>query len=140
MIYLDASVLFKRYCDEPGSAEIRRIADAATALATAVLSYVEVFSALRRKLSEGGIDERHYRRAAGQFETDWADLEVIPLTDEVLRLARHVIERHHLRAGDAVQLASALTFSATVPTYFASADRRLAQAAEREGLAVVSRA
>jgi len=71
LIYLDASVLFKRYCDEPGSPEIRRIVDTAPAIATAVLSYVEVFSALRRKLSwtdcRSRFSLRGWRRASRAF-------------------------------------------------------------------------
>ncbi len=134
MIYLDTSALLKRYHEEAGSDWIRRVSAGAPALATASLTYAEFFSALHRKLREEGLNPATYSRLAEDFEADWLDLEVIPLSGKILRAARHIIERHQLRAGDAVQLASALTISATVPAYFMSADRRLTQAAEREGL------
>jgi predicted nucleic acid-binding protein len=74
---------------------------------------------------------------AEEFERDWAHFNVLPLAAQILRRARQVIERHALRAGDAVQLASALSLAASLPTEFASADERLSQAARREGLTVL---
>jgi predicted nucleic acid-binding protein len=134
LIYADSSLLFKRYCQESGSREVRILLASNRQIATASLSYAEVFSALNRKLREHGIDRAGYLTAAVAFEADWSDLTVIPLSDGVVQRARVILERHILRAGDAVQLASALTIQASLSLQFASADHRLNEAARREGL------
>jgi prevent-host-death family protein len=107
------------------------------AVATASLSYVEFFSGLHRKLRERAIDEKAFQRAAEAFDADWPHWTVVSLSADVLRMTRRVIERHGLRAGDAVQLASALTLAAVLAVEFVSTDRRLNQAARRDGLRVL---
>lgn len=134
MIYLDSSALFKQYYQEPGSERVRQIFLEAKRIATASLSYAEVFSALNRKLREKAIDGRQYQKAAGEFDGDWRHLHVVPLSPELLIRARLLLERHELRAGDAVQLASASIFPASTPLEFVSADRRLTEAARVEGI------
>ena len=133
MIYLDSSALFKKYYQEIGTESVWRLFAERRVLATASLSYAEVLSALNRKLSEHRIGREQYHAAADSLEHDWTELDVIPMRQEVLRQARIVLERHTLRAGDAVQLASALHLAASGPVGFASADRRLNQAATAEG-------
>ena len=137
MIYLDSSALLKQYYEEPGSDRIRQILRELNRISTASLSYAEVFSALNRKLREKEMDGKHYRTAAEAFESDWDRLEVVPLSGEVLSRARTLLEHHDLRAGDAVQLASALLLAASTSVEFASADRRLAWAARKEGLSAI---
>ena len=136
MIYFDTSVLAKRYYREPDSDRFPGGSGLPGEIATASLSYAEFFSGLNRKLRLKEIEVQHYEGAAVAFERDWVHFTVIPLSGEVLLRARQVIERHHLRAGDAVQLGSALTLAASLPAEFASADDRLNQAARREGLRV----
>ncbi len=137
MIYLDTSVLAKRYYREPDSDRFPGWSGLPGEIATASLSYAEFFSGLNRKLRLKEIGTSRYEEAAEEFERDWVHCTVLPLSGEVLLRARQVIERHALRAGDAVQLASALTLAASLPTEFASADDRLNQAARREGLTVL---
>lgn len=65
---------------------------------------------------------------------------VVILTDQVLRQAEDLLEKHPLRAYDAIQLASALIsnqqlLAAGLPfLVFVSADRQLLSAAASEGL------
>ena len=137
MIYLDSSALFKHYYEEPGSDTIRRVFHEPKLIATASLSSAEVFSALNRKFREKAIDTGQYQAAAEEFEEDWRRFTVVPLSGEVLRTARVLLERYALRAGDAVQLASCQVLAMSVRAEFASADRRLNQAAEAEGFSLL---
>lgn len=123
----------KQYYEEPGTGTIRQILRDTERIGTASLSYVEVFSALNRKLREKAIDREQYRAAAEAFDGDWTHLVVVPISEEVFRRARTLLEHHDLRAGDAIQLASALILGVSAPVEFASADRRLNQAARAEG-------
>lgn len=68
----------------------------------------------------------------------------IELTLDVVNLSRHLLERHPLRANDAVQLAAALMVNHTLttagltPLVFLSADQRLLDVALTEGLTSVN--
>ena len=130
-------MLAKRYYREPDSDRFTGLSDRLREIATASLSYAEFFSGLNRKLRLQEIEVSRYEEAAEEFERDWVHFSVLPLSAQILRRARQVIERHALRAGDAIQLASALSLAASLPTEFASADERLNQAARREGLTVL---
>jgi predicted nucleic acid-binding protein len=134
LIYLDTSVLAKRYYREPDSERFQELSNRLNEIATASLSYAEFFSGLSRKLRLREIDRQRYDQAARAFDRDWTGFTLVRLSDDILRRARAVIERHALRAGDGVQLASALVLAASLRIEFASADQRLSQAARDEGL------
>ena len=115
--YCDSSALVKRYVAEVGSAWMRRIVarPAHQVLYTAALTEVEVHSVLQRLVREGRLD---------------------------VTQAGMVLERHALRAYDAVQLACALTVRRLLhqhgltPPLFVAADDVLLAAAAAEGFAV----
>ena len=137
MIYLDSSALFKRYGRESGSDRLQESFRTPAEIATASLSYAEVASALNRKAREGAIISSEYRSAVDELEAGWARIQVIPLSWQVLRRARTLLERCPLRGGDAVQLASALLLADATAVRFASADRRLSSAARSEGFSLL---
>ena len=135
--YFDASALAKRYVRETGSTTVRRLLASGRA-ATSRLSYVEVSSAIVRRAREGAftIDERDRMLAALQH--DVPALAMVELTPEISADARTLLLRYPLRAGDAVQLASALYLQRQLarPVPFVAYDRRLVLAAHAEGLVV----
>ena len=129
----------KRYVREPGAVSVRRLLKADPAAASR-LSEVEVASALVRRAREGAfpVDERD--RALASLVDDFATLIIVEFTPEITADARALLLRHRLRAGDAVQLASCLYLQREVsqPLPFVVFDDRLAEAARREGVTVVS--
>jgi uncharacterized protein len=138
--YFDASALVKRYVDEPPAAEaawVRRLLGQGLP-ATSRFSQIEVASALARRCREGAISTADRDRAAAALAADFAALNVIELSPEVTALAGRLLARHPLRAGDAVQLASALLLArrASGRVEWVACDQRLAEAAAREGLRV----
>lgn len=97
-----------------------------------------------RRTREGLLSERTAREAHLIIDRHASqEYEVVALTDDVVRRAEDLLERHTLRASDAIQLASALQSSdrldivASGALAFVSADTRLLAAAEREGLMTV---
>ncbi len=143
--YADSSVLVKRHIVEQGTLWFRQLADPASGnvIITARVSVVEVFSALNRRVREGTLNQAMYVAVAADVEAACAaEYRLIELAPPLSGLARVLLERHPLRAYDAVQLASALSATATLraaglPTLtFLSADTRLLDAARAEGLAV----
>jgi predicted nucleic acid-binding protein len=125
----------KRYVDEAGSDRVRGWL-AADPSATARLSAVEVASALARRCREGAFSSADRDRALAALEGDLETLRVVELSASVTEEARSLLLRHPLRAGDAIQLASALLLRRQlgVRVEFAAFDDRLASAARAEGL------
>jgi predicted nucleic acid-binding protein len=143
--YLDSSALIKRYVAEAGSDWLEAVvfaADDALPLASRV-TMVEVWSALARRRREASISPEYHADALAAFREDCQDLyRFIEFEETVYELAGSLLERHVLRAYDAVQLASALVAAqvlteASLPQpIFLSADDRLLQAASAEGLPI----
>jgi len=123
---------------EEGSARVRRLLGAGPA-ATARLSAVEVASALARRCREGAFPASERDRALAALERDFSALQVVELSPAIVVVARALLVRHPLRAGDAIQLASALLLQRELeePVTFAAYDERLKETAAAEGLAVV---
>ena len=141
--YADSSALAKRHISEIGSAWIEQEFDTkgGNRIITTKLSVAEVLSAMNRRQREANITAIEYDKFSGDFlsfvETDY---EMVELSDAVLLEANRLLETHPLRAGDAIQLASALLAnaqlqSANLPALiFLASDARLLKAATKEGL------
>ena len=136
MTYLDTSALIKRFVLERGSPLIQRIVTRGGPVATAKIAYAEVYAGLMRKRRDGHLSPRQYTQVCRQFERDWRAYVRVDLRDEVLQLARDLIQRHPLRGFDAIHLASALSLKRGLgeDITFAAADQRLLTAAEAEHL------
>jgi predicted nucleic acid-binding protein len=136
VIYLDTSALIKRFVNEKGSPLVQSIVQRTGAIATAKIAYAEIFAGLTRKLREGNLSKAQYALACRQFESDWHAYLRVELEDDILLLARDLIQRRPLRGFDAVHLASALRLKIALgeKVTFAAADGRLLKAAEGENL------
>ncbi len=140
MIYLDTSALVKRFINEKGSPLVQSLVQGANAVATAKIAYAEIFAGLTRKLREGHLSKAQYSLACRQFENDWLAYVRVELQDEILALARDLIQRHSLKGFDAVHLASALCLKTALgeEMRFAAADKNLLKAAQAERLDAVN--
>lgn len=116
---------------------MRRLLAAGRA-ATSRLSEVEVASALVRREREGALTRRQRDRGLATLKVDTAALVIVELTSGITAAAKELLLRHQLRAGDAIQLASALylrrELKVSVP--LVAFDDRLVSAARTEGLTV----
>ncbi|MFV9503351.1 MAG: type II toxin-antitoxin system VapC family toxin [Oscillochloridaceae bacterium umkhey_bin13] len=145
--YADTSALIKRHLDERGSSWVRTrsVQAAGNTIFTSELITVEGISALTRRVREGILDQRRYLLLRDDLlalcETEY---QIIPLTETIKQQAQRVLERHPLRALDALHLASALYLAeqlaaASQPRLIMLAsDGRLLAAAHAEGLAVIN--
>jgi predicted nucleic acid-binding protein len=137
MNFFDASALVKRYVRERGTPTVRRLLRQGRA-ATSRLSEAEISSALCRRHREGALTARQYERAIIGLRSDLERIEVVELSPRVVAGVHPLLSRHGLRAGDALQLASALTLrdalgSAVIVVVY---DDRLHAAARAEGFHV----
>jgi len=108
LFYLDSSAWLKRYFLEPGSGWMMRLFQSGDPLASSVLGYIEVASALARQQVPRKLDEDKLAQLQQQLEEDWGDLTGFPLTDETVGRAVRLARGHKLRGADAVHLATAL--------------------------------
>lgn len=140
MIYFDSSALIKKYVVEKGTREVREFFASGELLWTSKISQAEVWSAFARRRRSGDLAAPQYRRIAKSFERDWKAFAIVEVNDGVMGMIRRIVERHPLRAFDAIQLASALWTKQNLgePILFVGADEGLLRAAEAVSLRVVN--
>jgi uncharacterized protein len=143
LYYLETSALVKLYVRETGTDRLLALADRSSANRFSILSLaqVEIWSAIRRRERNGEIPssvatqllEAFRRHAESRFVT-------LKVTDFLLDMAATLVDRHALRAFDAIQLAGYLVLRSTAANdapFFVCADQDLLAAAEREGASIL---
>jgi uncharacterized protein len=144
LYFLDTSALTKLYVREPGSDFMLRLANDGPRGQFVVLSItsVEFRSAVRRRQREGDIARDDAEQIVESFS---AHLESQflrqPLTETLVDSANDLIDRHTLRAYDALQLAGCLALrssSGEADLTFLCADKALCQAAVSEEVSVIN--
>lgn len=148
ILYLDSSVLVKRYVQETGSETLsHRINNGATLFASR-LSYAEIHAALGRRFRNGDLPSDSLDRSLQMFEADFENrLNILEVTRDLLAFIPELVRKYSLRAADAVHLSTALWLrlsrelpgvaeNGNIPFEFAVADRSLADFARQCGLAV----
>ena len=145
--YFDSSALVKYYIIESGTEWVRILIDGrldegwANSISTSALTWAEVISAFTKRHRMGDIPTHLYRALTARFLQE-ARLRYgrLKVNDVVIETAVELIQRHPLRAYDAVQLATALLLNRRLladklpPLTFVSADNVLCRAARAEGL------
>lgn len=124
---------------QPSSAEAEAWLAEDDAVVTWTLTLVEITSALRRLLREGLLGERAAREAEELATELVRRAHVVSDVERVKALAVRLLRVHTLRAADALQLGAALAWSDGHPagSVLHTLDRKLAEAASREGFQVV---
>ena len=143
--YVDTSALIKRYIDEVGSDWLRATLNAQPPPSIIVVHLVimEVTSALTRRIREDTLTPTDYVQVQNAFRADCLnEYEMVTAVGDIIDQANRLLEKHPLRAYDAVHLAAAVVANQQLlahgfaPLIFLSADGRLNKAATAEGLAV----
>jgi predicted nucleic acid-binding protein len=140
LYYLDTSAVVKLYIREAGTDRLLGLASRAAdhQLAILALTKVEFHSAIRKRQRLGDIDDLRATELTDRFEQNLESRFVRQIiTDAVLDIATALVNRHSLRAYDALQLAGCsvlrLNPGGQEPV-FVCADITLLQAAAHEGL------
>ena len=132
-IAVDSSALAKRYVVEAGSNDVITACSQATDILVSVLVTPEVLSAFNRLQREKRITVQRYRALKRRLIGDLAQATLIGVTPSVIGKAVQCLERHPLRAADAVHVATALVSSADL---FITFDKRQREVARAMGLSV----
>lgn len=128
---VDSSSFAKRYIQETGSEELDDLLQHASELALCVVLVPELVSGLNRRLREGALTDRDYRKAKRLLLEDVRDATVLQLTPAVISSSVRLLEHNVLRAMDALHVACALEWKADL---FVTSDKRQLDAATNSGL------
>lgn len=140
MNYFDTSALIKAFLVEVGTDTTKRLLLRGGLSATATITYAEMFSGFSRKKREAGLSLNQYHSACKEFDSYWPSCVQVELTKDILTRARTLMQRHPLRAFDAIHLASALSLTQDLGESLTiiAADDRLLRAAEAEDIVTIN--
>ena len=132
--YFDTSVLLKLFVDdELGNDAVERLWIESEHIVCAEIGYAEARAALASAHRNGRLHMTALRTSKAQLDDAWQQITVVLVATPVVYAAGDLAESEGLRGYDAVHLAAAIAAQATV---FATADLRLMEAAQRQGLGV----
>jgi len=142
--YLDTSAAIKLYVVEPGTTWLRQLLLIPNGeVVSSQLLQIELWSGFMRRLRDGSVSTTDYNQMLQWFLTHQQTLyQLSAMQPAHIQVACDLIERHPLRAGDAIHLATAIITNQYLAQrgepalIFLSADNRLNLAAQAEGLAV----
>ena len=136
ILFCDTSALVKLYVREDGSDAVAASAATSEALAVCRVTWVEVMSALARRVRERPQDEAILASARDRFCVDWPRYLCVEVTPELAELAGDYADTFALRAYDSVQLAALELTRRDLPgkLQFACFDIRLSKAARVLGI------
>lgn len=140
--YADTSVLVKRHIQEIGSDWFQELilSDSTGQIVSTEFSIVEVFSTFNRRKRESTVSQIDYDDFAINFlAISRNEYLLIELSDSIITESQRLLETHPLRAGDAIQLATAIDArnmlhgSGLAAPIFLASDNKLLDAAIAEG-------
>jgi predicted nucleic acid-binding protein len=141
IIYLDTSAFVKLVIAEDGADLARRWFEEAALAASSVITFPEACSALARRARVAGVDDGRLDEWLSELEARWTRTAHVRVDE---RVAGRLAIEHSLRGMDAVHLGAAFAVreravvrSRTAIVTMAAFDRRLLEAAEREGFATL---
>lgn len=139
MMFWDSSALIPLCIDEPQTKVVKGMAKKDGAMAVWWASLVEcqsTFARLRRGdiLSLG--EENQVRHLLTILAEAWTEIEP---SEEIRNIASRLLLLHPLRAADSLQLAACSVWAGKTPKghHFVCLDRRLREAARKEGFTLV---
>lgn len=140
MRYWDTSALVPLFIAESTTDVTRSWLRDDDVIVTWAWSRVEIASAMERRTRDGELSREQRRSVMNRLEEFSATWHEVVEMLAVRSRSMPLLARHPLRAANAAQLGAALHVQEQlgVPLQFVCLDRRLADAAEREGLAVAS--
>jgi hypothetical protein len=134
IVYFDTSAIVPILIEEPSSMVASRLWDEADRVVSSRLVYPESRAALAMARRLDRIDERGLREAVDDFESLHDQLDMIEVTEGLIREAGGLAEELSLRGYDAVHLASARLVD-DPEMVLAAGDQSLLAAARAVGIA-----
>lgn len=134
IVYFDTSALLPIVIEEPTSDAVSRLWDEADRVLSSRLVYAEARAALAMARRMDRLDGRGLSTAVDEFEDLHGQLDIVEVSEKLVRDAGELAQRFALRGYDAVHLASAHAL-ADSELVLATGDRDLREAGRSFGLA-----
>lgn len=133
ILYLDASVLVKRYIQENASQDVIAWIEVADLVVTGLITRVEVAAAIARAGRMKLIPPDETLAALRQFRSEWESLQRLPINESTVARGDVLAVEYNLRGYDAIHLACAMIWQETLgmPVTLATFDSQLIEAARR---------
>lgn len=139
ILYLDSSALVKLYVAEPESQQVRKLIARAKSVCTHLIGYAEICAAFGRAHRMGRVAADALPAVLQDFERDWDTIEIVGVSEALVRRAGQVAVQFGLRGYDSMHLAAAETLARDVGSAalfrFVAFDAALAAAAGALGFA-----
>jgi predicted nucleic acid-binding protein len=137
--FWDSSALVPLFVDEFGTAKVRSWLESDPDVTVWAFTRVEMMSVLARRGRERPNASDEIQSARREIISAWQSWFEVSDVENVRRHALRMVESYPLRAADALQLGAAVVAAEGDPATldFVTLDRRLANAAEREGFAIL---
>lgn len=134
-IYVDTSTFLKALLKEKGSDKARKLLKGKSLLSSAILTS-ESFSAFSRRKQGKEMDEKTFDKLVNRVKKDLPYIEIIKLTDDVLKKTEEVALRSTARTLDAIHIVSALLFQELtgIELTFITSDKKQEEVAKDVGL------
>ena len=139
MRFWDSSAIVPLVVREAISSEVEGWLANDVEMAVWTLASTEVLSAIHRIVRQGNATPRTAIEAETRVHEMFSRASVVRDVELVKQTAARLLRMHNLRAADALQLGAALGWADGRPQgqVFVTLDRRLGQAAEREGFRII---
>lgn len=139
MTFWDSSALLALLAEESSRSDLQPILDDNPGMTIWWSTTVELVSGVCRRQRDGALSDREASLLFAKIEQLALEADQVEPTDQVRTAATRVLRVHTLRAADALQLAAALVLTDHNPAGvgFVCLDKRLAEAATREGFRVL---
>ena len=139
MRFWDSSALLSLLAGQRGGERLKLLLEEDPDIAMWWGTPVELVSGACRLRRTGAADEETHRNIVIGIDEVVSDADQIDPGEQIRQAALRAVRTHDLRAADALQLAAALVWTGHEPlaTGFVCLDKRLRDAAEREGFSVL---
>ncbi|HSO28859.1 MAG TPA: type II toxin-antitoxin system VapC family toxin [Candidatus Sulfomarinibacteraceae bacterium] len=134
--YVDTSAFAKLLVPEPGTDAVDGLWEHVGDRYASLIGYAELRSAVAAAARSRRLGGLALPATRALIDALWTSVVAVEVDESLVREAGDLSDRHGLRAGDAIHLASALRV-AEGPTAFIAFDGRLRDAAAAEGLIVL---
>ena len=128
VVFLDTSVLAKRYIEESGTKEVDKYFSSFNRLVLSSITPIEISSVFSRRLREKSLTHAAVQDATEEWGKERPYFIYTGFSSELIRTSINVVKEAGIKTLDAIQLASAYISNIEL---FVTADKALLMAAQK---------
>ena len=135
-LFFDSSALLKRYLNEKGTNEVKKLFEEADKVFVSAITQIECASSLKRLLSTSYINKTEYEQLNIEMSIDFPFFETISFDEDTKHAALKVVDKYPMKALDTIQLATLICVANQIES-FVVCDQKLKKYALKEGFKII---